>query len=119
MCVLPMLTVCFTDVINLILNYPEFSESKIEDISLLEFNFKDNNFLRLPVICSKEKKKWINKIRSCGIWASDEIYQSTCTINSENVNSFKNYAIIKDQLILVSIHPLINEKNLDKLTRIN
>ena len=90
-----------------------------EDLKALEFNFEDNNFLRLPVICSKERKKWIYKIRSCGIWASDEIYQSTCSINSENVNSFKNYTIIKDQLILVSIHPLISEKNLDKLTRIN
>ena len=28
--------------INLILNYPEFSENKIEDISLLEFNFKES-----------------------------------------------------------------------------
>ena len=28
--------------INLILNYPEFSAKKIEDISLLEFNFKEN-----------------------------------------------------------------------------
>ena len=28
--------------INLILNYPEFSEKKIEDISLLEFNFKES-----------------------------------------------------------------------------
>jgi len=28
--------------INLILSYPEFSENKVEDISLLEFNFKEN-----------------------------------------------------------------------------
>ena len=28
-----------------------------EDLKALEFNFKDNNFLRLPVICSKEKKE--------------------------------------------------------------
>jgi len=28
--------------INLILSYPQFSENKVEDISLLEFNFKEN-----------------------------------------------------------------------------
>jgi len=28
--------------INLILSYPEFSENKVEEISLLEFNFKEN-----------------------------------------------------------------------------
>ena len=32
-----------------------------EDLKALEFNFEDNNFLRLPVICSKERKKWIYK----------------------------------------------------------
>ena len=38
--------------INLILNYPEFSESKIEDISLLEFNFKESNIFISELINS-------------------------------------------------------------------
>ena len=32
-----------------------------EDLKALEFNFKDNNFLRLPVICSKEKRNGLIK----------------------------------------------------------
>ena len=38
--------------INLILNYPEFSENKIEDISLLEFNFKESNIFISELINS-------------------------------------------------------------------
>ena len=38
--------------INLILNYPEFSENKIEEISLLEFNFKESNIFISELINS-------------------------------------------------------------------
>ena len=38
--------------LNLVLNYPKFSESKIEDLSSLELNFKDNKLFLSELISS-------------------------------------------------------------------
>jgi len=38
--------------LNLVLNYPKFSESKIEDLSSLELNFKDNKVFLSELISS-------------------------------------------------------------------
>ena len=38
--------------LNLVLNYPKFSESKIEDLSILELNFKDNKVFLSELISS-------------------------------------------------------------------
>ena len=84
-------------------------------LETLKINSTTNNYLRLPVLCEKDRSAWIKKIRSCGLWASNELYEPTCIINSENVNSFPNYLNIKDRLILISIHPYINKKTIQKL----
>ena len=88
---------------------------KTNGLKTLKINSTTNNYLRLPVLCEKDRTFWISKIRSCGLWASDELYEPTCIINSENVNSFPNYLKIKDRLILISIHPYINKATIKKL----
>ena len=88
---------------------------KINGLETLNINSTSNHYLRLPVLCEKDRSSWIKKIRSCGLWASDELYEPTCKINSENVTSFPNYLKIKDRLILISIHPHINKATIQKL----
>ena len=88
---------------------------KTNGLETLKINSTTNNYLRLPVFCEKDRSSWIKKIRSCGLWASDELYEPTCKINSENVTSFSNYLKIKDRLILISIHPHINKATIQKL----
>ena len=97
--------------INLILNYPEFSESKIEDISLLDFNFKDNsiflselvNALVNENIKTKEdlrKKLIINfetLIKKIDMYANNK--GIIINLNKESFNSFYNDYL--DELSLI------------------
>ena len=97
--------------INLILNYPEFSESKIEDISLLDFNFKDNsiflselvNALVNENIKTKEdlrKKLIINfetLIKKIDMYSNNK--GIIMNLNKESFNSFYNDYL--DELSLI------------------
>ena len=97
--------------INLILNYPEFSESKIEDISLLDFNFKDNsiflselvNALVNENIKTKEdlrKKLIINfetLIKKIDMYSNNK--GIIINLNKESFNSFYNDYL--DELSLI------------------
>ena len=97
--------------INLILNYPEYSESKIEDISLLDFNFKDNsiflselvNALVNENIKTKEdlrKKLIINfetLIKKIDMYSNNK--GIIMNLNKESFNSFYNDYL--DELSLI------------------
>ena len=97
--------------INLILNYPEFSESKIEDISLLDFNFKDSsiflselvNALVNENIKTKEdlrKKLIINfetLIKKIDMYSNNK--GIIMNLNKESFNSFYNDYL--DELSLI------------------
>ena len=86
--------------LNLILNYPNFSENKIEDLSAIEFSFKDNkNFLSELIssltnenIRSKDnlvKKLQINHegiLKKISMYANNKSVISN--LNEESFNSF-------------------------------
>mgnify|MGYP001467667398 FL=1 len=110
--------------LNLVLNYPKFSESKIEDLSSLELNFKDNKVFLSELISSllneniksREdiKKKLsinfnniINKIETYGnnkeitLNLDEEAYQNIFDdyLNEFNlINKNKEIALIESEL---------------------
>ncbi len=110
--------------LNLVLNYPRFSESKIEDLSSLELNFKDNKIFLSELISSllneniksREdiKKKLsinfnniINRIETYGnnkeitLNLDEEIYQNIFDdyLNEFNlINKNKEIALIESEL---------------------
>ena len=110
--------------LNLVLNYPKFSESKIEDLSSLELNFKDNKVFLSELISSllneniksrddiKKKlsinfKNIINRIETYGnnkeitLNLDEEAYQNIFDdyLNEFNlINKNKEIALIESEL---------------------
>ena len=110
--------------LNLVLNYPKFSESKIEDLSSLELNFKDNKIFLSELISSllneniksrdDIKKKLsinfnniINRIETYGnnkeitLNLDEEVYQNIFDdyLNEFNlINKNKEIALIESEL---------------------
>ena len=73
--------------LNLVLNYPKFSESKIEDLSSLELNFKDNKLFLSELISS---------LLNENIKSRDDI-KKKLSINFNNIiNRIETYGINKE-----------------------
>ena len=86
--------------LNLILNYPNFSENKIEDLSAIEFSFKDNKNFLSELISSltneniRSKDNLVNKlqINHEGILKKISMYANNKSVISNlNEGSFDSF----------------------------
>ena len=92
-----------------------------EGIQCMEFNMSGNNtYLRLPMICDdvEARNKWIKKLKSIGLWASDLLYEPIYKHTKESDASFPLLSSVKDKLIIISTHPFINEKDINNLKQL-
>ncbi len=96
-------------------------KNKVGIKSILPDKKSTNTYLRLPMICDDiyTRDKWIKKLKSKGLWASDKLYEPIYMFTDDKPESFPLFNSIQEKILLITTHPYMNKKDIENLKPVN